>query len=64
MMRKVIAVLGRMVAVLLFSIVTGKLFDRYPKAFLPVMATVGSLLAVLLLVQWVRRKKKPRARPP
>jgi amino acid permease len=57
MMRRGLAILGYAILVLVVSVVGGRLFDRYPSAFPPTMALIVSLLVVLLVAQWVARKR-------
>jgi amino acid permease len=57
-MRRALAILGYAILMLLVSVVGGRLFDRYPSAFRPTMAVVVCLLVVLLVAQWVVRKRQ------
>jgi predicted MFS family arabinose efflux permease len=59
---KVLGRVGFAVAMLLVAIISGRVFDRWPQVFLPLMAAVGGLLVVLLVVQWLQRRQH-RQRP-
>jgi peptidoglycan/LPS O-acetylase OafA/YrhL len=57
MSKKALGHVGFVVAMLLVAILSGRVFDRWPQVFLPLLAAVGGLL----VVQWFqRRQHRPR----